>query len=159
MTRTRKTLDVRPARTLGAARGPGLFRSAVEAQLRQHPPEQVPPAPLNDRRNEETRENRKDSRGFLYFQIEGLQREVGERLVGVGHAMGLVAGVHGFAFLAVGRQEFVRQALGHRSSALIAAGIEKPAKRQRLLTLAVHLHRHLIVGATDAGGCALRRTA
>ena len=47
-----------------------------------------------------------------------LPREVGERLVGVGHLDGVIAFRHGFAFFAVGAHEFVREAERRGTSAL-----------------------------------------
>src|SRR5258706_11032703 len=79
-----------------------------------------------------------------------LPREVGEGLVGVGHAVGLLASVHGLAFLAVGGEQLVGETLRHRAAALVTAGGEQPAEGERLLALAVDLHGHLVVGATDA---------
>src|SRR5437868_7407406 len=42
-------------------------------------------------------------------------REVGEGLVGVGHAVGLLTGVHGLALLLEGGHELVGEAVGHRA--------------------------------------------
>src|ERR671912_6720 len=65
-----------------------------------------------------------------------LPREVGERLVRVGHAVGVLAGAHGLAFLLEGGEELVGEAVAHGAAAAVAAGLEDPADREALLALA-----------------------
>ena len=76
--------------------------------------------------------------------------EVGEGLVGVGHAVDVLALGVGGAFAVVGLQEFAGQLLVHGPPLLLAAGAQDPADGQRLLTGAIDLHRHLVRGPADA---------
>src|SRR5690606_2227355 len=74
-----------------------------------------------------------------------LPREVGERLVRLGHAVGVLAGAHGLALAAIGSHQLFGEPIGHGSSPALAAGIDQPAERQALLPALVDLHRHLVV--------------
>ena len=77
---------------------------------------------------------------------------MGEGLIGVGHAMRLLAKCHGLALTAGRRIQLIRQALGDRSTLFRTSRVDQPSERQRLLPLAIHLDRHLVVGAADALG-------
>jgi len=79
-----------------------------------------------------------------------LPGEVGERLVGVGHAVHVFALGEGHAFLVVRGDEFIGQLQVHRAALLLAASEEQPTNRQRLLPVAIDLHRHLVSSTTDA---------
>ena len=65
-------------------------------------------------------------------------------------AVDVLAARHGRAFTVVGGHEFFRQLDSHRSALLLAASEQDPTDRQRLLAIAIDLHRHLVRGATDA---------
>src|SRR5262245_9860435 len=82
-------------------------------------------------------------------------REVGERLVGVGHLVRGLARGDGLAFTLGGVEEFLRQPLGHRLALFFAGGGDDPAETKALLAAIGHLHRHLVVGAADTLGAHL----
>src|SRR5690348_8771962 len=84
-----------------------------------------------------------------------LPSEVGEGLVGVGHTVDILALGVGRAFLVVGGGKLLGQLLKHGPALLFADRAENPADGQRLLPVAVHLHRHLIGGPTDAAAADL----
>jgi hypothetical protein len=55
----------------------------------------------------------------------------------------------GGAFPLVGSDQLVSQLQMRGAPLLLADRLQNPANRQRLLPRAVHLHRHLVRGATD----------
>ena len=84
------------------------------------------------------------------YRLPELPGEVGEGLVGVGHAVDVFALGVGDAFAVIGRQEFRGQLLVHRPAFFLAAGPEEPADRQRLLAVLVDLHGDLVGSPADA---------
>lgn len=84
--------------------------------------------------------------------MEVLPCEVGERLVGVSHAMGLFSRVHGFAFAPCGVPEFAGEPLGHRLAGVGSCGLNDPSEAKRLLPPRVDLHGYLVVGSADSFG-------
>src|SRR5579864_5640367 len=78
-----------------------------------------------------------------------LPRKMSESFVRLGHAVRLLAGVHGLAFLLVGGHEFISEPLAHGTSCLGAAGVDQPSERQALLAALVDLHRDLVVGPAN----------
>src|SRR5262245_4319648 len=80
-----------------------------------------------------------------------LPGEVAERLVRLGHLVDVLA-LGERAALALGRgDELLRERDRERTAAAAAArDLEDPAERERLLALAAHLDRDLVVRAADA---------
>jgi hypothetical protein len=77
---------------------------------------------------------------------------VRERLIGLGHAVRVLALADRRAPILCRVQQLVRQAIGHRLLAAVAGRLDDPAHRQRLPAARAHLHRYLIGGPTDAPG-------
>src|SRR6478609_1075087 len=73
-----------------------------------------------------------------------------ERLVGVGHLVGVVFLLHGVAAQLSGVDQLGRQALTHRLLAAVARVGDQPTHGQRDATLGANLDRHLVSGTTDA---------
>src|SRR5439155_5848065 len=101
------------------------------------------------------RKSRDAIRAAAEFYTELLPREVGEGLVGVGHAVDVLALGEGGPFLVVGSRKLFGQLQKHGPALLFAHRPENPANRQRLLPVAVDLHRHLVRGTADAAAANL----
>src|SRR4051794_19388350 len=70
--------------------------------------------------------------------------EVRERLVGVGHAVDVLAAGDGGAFSIVGGHQLVGELDSHRPPLFLTCRHQNPADRERLLADLVDLHRNLI---------------
>src|SRR5229473_2185186 len=75
---------------------------------------------------------------------------VRERLVGVGHTMGVLALLHRGAAVLRRIADLARQALLHRVLGAAARRADQPADRQRLAAIGPHFDGNLIGGAADA---------
>src|SRR5258708_33076939 len=75
---------------------------------------------------------------------------MGERLVGVGHLVGVFALLHGIAAAIEGIHQLGRELLGHAVARAVARGLDDPANGERLTSLRTDLDRHLVGGAADA---------
>src|SRR5260221_3249885 len=73
-----------------------------------------------------------------------------EGLVGVGHAMGVLALLHGGAAILRGIADLARQALLHGVLGAAARRADQPADRQRLAAIGTHLDGNLVGRAADA---------
>ena len=81
-----------------------------------------------------------------------LPAEMCESFVGVGHAVDIFASGHGGPFSLEGGRQFVGKFLSGRTAFLIVDGHENPSEGKRLLSNAIHLHRHLIGRSADTLG-------
>src|ERR671913_1074882 len=79
----------------------------------------------------------------------GLPAIVGERLVGLGHLVGVLATLDRGAESIGGVQHFVHEALGHGLLPPLPGEGDQPAHRQRRRSSRLDLDRHLVGGATD----------
>src|SRR5262249_6283818 len=84
-----------------------------------------------------------------------LPREVGEGLIGVGHAVDVLAFGEGGPFLVVRGRKLLGELQVHRPTLLFAGRSEYPADGQRLLPVAIHLHRPLVRSTTYAAAANL----
>src|SRR6188768_3703241 len=73
-----------------------------------------------------------------------------ERLVGVGHLVGVLALLHRVAPAIEGVEQFGRELLLHAVARAVARRLDDPADGERLATLRADLDRHLVGGAADA---------
>src|SRR3989339_791204 len=69
--------------------------------------------------------------------------------VGLGHSVDVVAFFDSVAHTIEGVDQNLSQFIGHRLTFASASGPNNPTKGERILTVAAHRHRHLIVRATD----------
>src|SRR3954470_3884807 len=97
------------------------------------------------------------SSALLYAYHRALPAIMGERLVGLGHAVGVFLLLDGGAAVLRGVQELAREAGAHRLLAAPHGAVDDPAHRQRQLAGGAHLDGHLIGGAADAPGLHLDR--
>src|SRR5262245_33056897 len=88
------------------------------------------------------------STGFL----ARLPAVMGERLVGVGHFMGVFALLDGVAASIEGVEQLGGEFLGHAVARAVARGLDDPADGERLTALRANLDRNLVGGAADAAG-------
>src|SRR5690625_18048 len=75
---------------------------------------------------------------------------VSERLVGLGHLVGVLALLHAAAETVRGVEELVHQPLRHRLLAALAGVLDDPAKREGGRAAGADLHGNLVRRATDA---------
>ena len=81
-----------------------------------------------------------------------LPAEVGERLVGLGHLVGIFALLHSRAGVVGGVHELAGETLGHGALTAGAGVGRQPTQTEGLTTGGTNLHRDLIVGAADTAG-------
>src|SRR5438128_2273598 len=98
---------------------------------------------------------RRRARSVLAISALSLPREVGEGLVRFRHLVHSLALFHGGALAVVGRNQLFGQFQVHGAALLVARGVDEPAEGERLLTIALHLHRHLVGGSAHALGADL----
>src|SRR5580698_10682618 len=79
----------------------------------------------------------------------GLPAVMGEGLVGLGHAMGVLALAHRRAAVLGRVEQFVRQAERHRLLAAIARSLDHPAHSQCLATTGPNFNRYLVSRASN----------
>src|SRR5690606_16051486 len=77
---------------------------------------------------------------------------VGERAVGVGHLVDVLALLHRVAAVLRGVEDLVGQLLHHRLLAAAARVRDQPAHAERLGAVRPDVDRHLVGGAADAAG-------
>jgi len=82
-------------------------------------------------------------------RVGSLPREVGERLVGIGHAVRVFAACVGGAFFLETGQELVGQFEVHRTALFVTNRHQDPTDRETLLPRFVDLHRDLVARTTD----------
>ena len=80
---------------------------------------------------------------------------MGERLVGLGHAVDVVLPLPGAALLLVRVEDLAGEALGHRVLATGAGELDQPADREGAGAAGGNLDRDLVGGAADAAGADL----
>src|SRR5215813_5655184 len=90
------------------------------------------------------------ARATSVFLVQLLPAVVGEGLVGLRHAVRVLALAHGRATVLRGVHQLVRQAKSHGLLATVAGGLDHPAHRQCLAAGGPNFNRHLISGAADA---------
>src|SRR4051812_17258472 len=83
-------------------------------------------------------------------QLVLLPAIVRERLVGLGHTVGVFLLLHGVAFALAGRDHFGGELLGHRLLITAAGERDQPAHRQRSAAVRTNFDRHLVRRAADA---------
>src|SRR4051812_29593364 len=88
----------------------------------------------------------------LYSSLVALPAVVRERLVRLRHTVGLVSAADGRASVVERVEELVGEFRRHALAAAGAGGGDEPAHGERLLAVALDLHRHLVGGAADAAG-------
>src|SRR5215813_15468199 len=75
---------------------------------------------------------------------------MGERLVGVGHLVGVFALLDGVAASIEGVEQLGGELLGHAVARAVARGLDDPADGERLTAFGTDLDRHLVGGTADA---------
>src|SRR6266536_4497380 len=81
---------------------------------------------------------------------------VGERLVGLGHLVGVLLALDRRAGAVGGVQQLAGQAVGHGLLAPVPRELHQPAQRQRGGARLAHLDGHLVGGAADAAAARLQ---
>src|SRR5450755_3313309 len=77
---------------------------------------------------------------------------VGERLVGIGHAMRVLTLAHGGAAVFGSLHQLSCEAMRHGLLAARGGGFDDPAHRKSLAAVRAHFDRHLVGGAADSAG-------
>src|SRR5215469_7828002 len=90
------------------------------------------------------------ARATSVFLVQLLPAVVGEGLVGLRHAVRVLALAHGSATVLRGVHQLVRQAKCHGLLATVAGSLDHPAHRQCLAAGGPNFNRHLVGGAADA---------
>src|SRR3970040_856137 len=91
------------------------------------------------------------SSGYAWAII-GLPLEVAEGLVGLRHAMGVLAALDGRADAVRGIHELGGQLLAHAAAVPPARGVDQPAHAEADAAVGAHLDRDLVRGRADAAG-------
>src|SRR5580704_9722241 len=86
------------------------------------------------------------------FSQNFLPPVVRESLIGFGHAVNIFLFLNGRAFAGGGVQQFIAQLVDHAALGASPRVSQQPADRKRGAPVGIHLHRHLIVGATHPTG-------
>src|SRR3954447_860393 len=90
-------------------------------------------------------------------KVGGLPAVVRERLVGLGHLVGVLAPLDAGAEAVARVEHLVHEPLGHRLLAALPGVADQPAQREGVGATGLDLDRHLVGGATDAAALDLER--